>query len=376
MTDPLVDSALARAAGALPAHEDRPEQREMAEAVGAAIRVAAPPRRASGHGHGQEPGLSGARAGPGRPRGGFHGHQSAPGPTGAPRPAAAVALAGARFEFAVLKGRSNYICRQRVNEISGGGQQLALGESDGPEPPQRWAGWAGRCAAWWRGRAAPRPPASQAANGQAARRGGRSAGTPGRAGRALGGGHGTRRIVSGDRAELSFEPSEAAWAQVSTGLAGMPGRRPVPLGRRVLRRGGPPPGRPKPTSWWSTPTFMPPPWPSGRPTAPRARPGRLRRGPRARGHRLGRARFRPQPGPAGGPGPPGPPPGGGGGSSRGPGGRRRGAGRRPAPAPGPGAVPAPARRSLRALVAGPRAGQPGPRGVAQGQPWDRRGSGC
>src|SRR6202035_1199371 len=30
------------------------------------------------------------------------------------------------FSFSVLKGRSNYLCRQRVNEIGGRGEQLSL----------------------------------------------------------------------------------------------------------------------------------------------------------------------------------------------------------------------------------------------------------
>src|SRR5579875_4125789 len=33
---------------------------------------------------------------------------------------------GAPFEYAVLKGRSNYICRQRVREIAGAGDQLPV----------------------------------------------------------------------------------------------------------------------------------------------------------------------------------------------------------------------------------------------------------
>src|SRR5215471_16615092 len=33
---------------------------------------------------------------------------------------------GAPFEFAVLKGRSNYICQQRVAEVAGGDEQLVL----------------------------------------------------------------------------------------------------------------------------------------------------------------------------------------------------------------------------------------------------------
>ena len=33
---------------------------------------------------------------------------------------------GGDFSFAVLKGRSNYLCRQRVAEVGGRGEQLSL----------------------------------------------------------------------------------------------------------------------------------------------------------------------------------------------------------------------------------------------------------
>ena len=76
------------------------------------------------------------------------------------------------FEFAVLKGRSNYICRQRIRELGAEGDQLAL--EVGPRPPteeiaalSRWA----------------------------------------------------ETSVTGDRAELDREPSHRAWAAVSVGPA-------------------------------------------------------------------------------------------------------------------------------------------------------------
>jgi ATP-dependent DNA helicase DinG len=98
---------------------------------------------------------------------------------------------GLPFSFAVLKGRSNYICRQRVAEVSGGDEQLVLGEGDA-EP---------------------------------------SAGELGPLGREV------RRLVlwaatagSGDRAELSWEPSPVAWAQVSVGSRDCPGAGRCPSG--------------------------------------------------------------------------------------------------------------------------------------------------
>src|SRR5437763_9663843 len=40
---------------------------------------------------------------------------------------------GRSFRFAVLKGRSNYLCRQRAAEVAGGGDQLVLDEVPGWE---------------------------------------------------------------------------------------------------------------------------------------------------------------------------------------------------------------------------------------------------
>jgi ATP-dependent DNA helicase DinG len=219
MTDPLVDSALARAAGALPAHEDRPEQREMAQAVGVAIRSQRHLVVQAGTGTGKSlaylvPALAlGARVVVSTATKALQdqlAHRDLP---------QLSRSLGVRFQFAVLKGRSNYICLQRVNEISGGGQQMALGESDGPEPPQalgRLGREVRRLVEW--------------AGGEVA-----VDGTPGgRGGGGDGGGGGGRGwdppIVSGDRAELSFEPSEAAWAQVSTGWRECPGAAQCPSG--------------------------------------------------------------------------------------------------------------------------------------------------
>ncbi len=86
--------------------------------------------------------------------------------------------------YAVLKGRSNYVCRQRLGEIDASAQQLAL---DGlvaraPEEELReiktWAG----------------------------------------------------TTLTGDRAELAFEPSPEAWAAVSVGSRECPGAARCPQG--------------------------------------------------------------------------------------------------------------------------------------------------
>lgn len=90
---------------------------------------------------------------------------------------------GRDFDFAVLKGRSNYVCRQRLNELSGDGQ-LAL---DG---------------------LAERASATELASLQ------RWAATS----------------ETGDRAELTAEPGPGAWAAVSVSAQECPGARRCPMG--------------------------------------------------------------------------------------------------------------------------------------------------
>jgi ATP-dependent DNA helicase DinG len=98
------------------------------------------------------------------------------------------------FEFAVLKGRANYLCRQRAVEVAGGGDQLDLSATD--------------------------------------------PGGPGRDGAALGSfGRQVRRLIewsttaeTGDRADLDFEPHARAWAMVSVGSTECPGANRCPLG--------------------------------------------------------------------------------------------------------------------------------------------------
>lgn len=86
------------------------------------------------------------------------------------------------FEFAVLKGRSNYICLQRVRELEGG-EQLAL--DVGPKPPSEEIAALARWAA---------------------------------------------SSETGDRAELDREPSFRAWAAVSVGPRECPGATKCPKG--------------------------------------------------------------------------------------------------------------------------------------------------
>jgi ATP-dependent DNA helicase DinG len=104
---------------------------------------------------------------------------------------------GRSFRFAVLKGRSNYLCRQRAAEMSGGGEQLGLEETPG------WEGGSTSDSV---------SVASQAR-------------------RLLSWG---ARSVSGDRAELDFEPSPRAWAMVSVGARECPGAHRCPSGEECF----------------------------------------------------------------------------------------------------------------------------------------------
>jgi ATP-dependent DNA helicase DinG len=103
--------------------------------------------------------------------------------------------------FAVLKGRSNYACRQRVKEIAGGGDaaQLGLEQEPAEEPDMPWAA--------------------------AARRTG---GGPDGQIRALLEWAG--RSSTGDRADLDFEPSSEAWTAVSVSSRECPGPQRCPSG--------------------------------------------------------------------------------------------------------------------------------------------------
>ena len=115
---------------------------------------------------------------------------------------------GTELTFAVLKGRSNYLCRQRASEVGGHGEQLNLsaGAIDPPDAddtltPTREEGIA----------------------------------DPGRLGDQV------RRLLrwaedtdTGDRAELDFEPHFRAWAMVSTTARECPGAFRCPSGRECF----------------------------------------------------------------------------------------------------------------------------------------------
>src|SRR5437762_1704954 len=77
------------------------------------------------------------------------------------------------FEFAVVKGRSNYFCRQRAAEVAGGDDQLELDEADDELRTGGLGRQVVRLIEWG------------------------------------------RKSKTGDRSELDFEPSQRAWAGVS-----------------------------------------------------------------------------------------------------------------------------------------------------------------
>jgi ATP-dependent DNA helicase DinG len=198
MPDPLVDAALDRATGALPAHEDRPSQRDMAGAVAAAIRQNRHLIIQAGTGTGKSlaylvPALTlGTRVVVSTATKALQDQLAT-----RDLPKLAESL-GAPFEFAVLKGRSNYLCRQRAAEVAGGDQQMVLDPENGG-------------------------PAADTAPG-----GGSALGPLGRElVRLVAWG---QDAVTGDRADLPWEPSEVAWAHVSVGSRDCPGANRCPSG--------------------------------------------------------------------------------------------------------------------------------------------------
>lgn len=90
---------------------------------------------------------------------------------------------GREFDFAVLKGRSNYVCQQRLSEISGNGQMALDGLANRASPAELTA-----LQAW------------------------------------------SEDTISGDRAELPAEPSPQAWGAVSVSAQECPGARRCPKG--------------------------------------------------------------------------------------------------------------------------------------------------
>jgi ATP-dependent DNA helicase DinG len=205
--DPVIDAALSRAVAGLPQREERPAQTAMAEAVARAIRERRHLVIQAGTGTGKSmaylvPALAlGTRVVVSTATKALQDQLA-----NRDLPELAKSL-DVPFEFAVLKGRSNYICQQRVAEVDSGDEQLVL-SGDSRESP---------------------PPTAGAPGGSAG---------PARLGPL---GREVRRLVewaasadSGDRAELAWEPSPVAWAQVSVGSRECPGAARCPSGSRCF----------------------------------------------------------------------------------------------------------------------------------------------
>ena len=112
---------------------------------------------------------------------------------------------GHSFSYAVLKGRSNYICRQRVAEVGSGGIQPELGGEGGGEAESF------------------EPDASRTETAPA--------GLVDEVRTLLAWSEST---MSGDRADLRFEPSGRAWGMVSVGPRECPGAFNCPSGNRCF----------------------------------------------------------------------------------------------------------------------------------------------
>jgi ATP-dependent DNA helicase DinG len=192
VAESLIVATLRRVTGAIAAHEIRPSQEQMAEAVANAVRTHRHLVVQAGTGTGKSLGYLV--------------------PTLALGTRVVVATATKALQdqlalrdlplivdnlddpvtFAVLKGRSNYVCLQRVRELDGSGDQLPIQTSDTGRPELGALGREIRRLVEW---ANPDNPKG-----------------------------------TGDRAELDFEPSGAAWAQVSVGPRDCPGAARCPSG--------------------------------------------------------------------------------------------------------------------------------------------------
>jgi ATP-dependent DNA helicase DinG len=136
-------------------------------------------------------------------------------------PLVAAGLGEQTFSFAVLKGRSNYICRQRVNEVGSGGiqQELVDGTGAGGRDDEAWRDSDGA------------DPASGTTQEE---RGGERGGPEGLVEQVRALLEWSTTTDSGDRGDLSFEPSPRAWNMVSVAPRECPGAFNCPQGSRCF----------------------------------------------------------------------------------------------------------------------------------------------
>jgi len=127
---------------------------------------------------------------------------------------------GLPLSYAVLKGRSNYICRQRVAEVGNGGIQPELGSVDvGGEGEGEGGGGSGSAVG------------SGSAEGDDTRAEGAPQGLVEEVRTLLAW---SEKTTSGDRGDLTFEPSTRAWSMVSVGPRECPGAFNCPSGNRCF----------------------------------------------------------------------------------------------------------------------------------------------
>ena len=228
--DALADRAaslLARVTGALPGGEARPPQRQMARAVADAIERRRHLIVQAGTGTGKSLAYLVPAAVSGRPvvvATATKALQDQLGDKDLPQVAS---LLGRTFSFAVLKGRSNYLCRQRVLEIGDGALVVDGAVPLDTEPGQPWAG------ATVAGPDGGEPDGSGPTDAVGSEVPGGN--DPGRLADQV------RRIVhwagtssSGDRADLPFEPHARAWSMVSVGPRECPGAFRCPSGNECF----------------------------------------------------------------------------------------------------------------------------------------------
>jgi ATP-dependent DNA helicase DinG len=130
---------------------------------------------------------------------------------------------GVPLDFAVLKGRSNYICLQRVAEVGTGGIQPELGD---PVDADRDLGDRGDVT---------EPGGVEEGKGADTRTGGPGTAAPeGVVDQVRSLLAWSQTTKTGDRGDLTFEPSDRAWNMVSVGPRECPGRFNCPAGDRCF----------------------------------------------------------------------------------------------------------------------------------------------
>jgi ATP-dependent DNA helicase DinG len=210
VTDDRLREALARVTARLPAGgEDRPGQVEMAVAVGGAIRTERHLAVQAGTGTGKSLGylvpaaLSGRKVVVATATKALQDQLAE-----RDLPLVGEAL-GHSFTWAVLKGRNNYLCRQRARELGDNGFQAEL---DGAEPESVTDSESGE---------------DPSGEDQPADSGGGAMGLADQVRWLVRWG---KSATSGDRSDLPFEPRPRAWSTVSVGPRECPGAFRCPSG--------------------------------------------------------------------------------------------------------------------------------------------------